>query len=132
MLARSRRDARVKAVRNWGSCRDCRALGLRDDEQPKKQASYYLENYVWMVAKPGIGMLQQQRYARRISRTHHRFQRVTHKHHSNAINLEPLRCIGTLSRSFSPSCKWKPQFDPALALAPCSAASGTSNWMDEL
>jgi hypothetical protein len=26
-----------------------------DDEQRKKQASYYLENYLWMAAKSGIG-----------------------------------------------------------------------------
>jgi hypothetical protein len=29
--------------------------GSRDDEQLKKKASYYLQNYVWMAAKLGIG-----------------------------------------------------------------------------
>jgi hypothetical protein len=38
-----------------GPALDCRASGLTEDEQLKKQASYYLENYVWMAAKPGIG-----------------------------------------------------------------------------
>jgi hypothetical protein len=28
---------------------------LTEDEELKKQANYYLENYVWMAAKPGIG-----------------------------------------------------------------------------
>jgi hypothetical protein len=28
---------------------------LTEDEELKKQASYYLENYVWLAAKPGIG-----------------------------------------------------------------------------
>jgi hypothetical protein len=31
------------------------SLGLTDDEQLRKQAQYYLENYVWLAAKPGIG-----------------------------------------------------------------------------
>jgi hypothetical protein len=38
-----------------GPALDCRASGLTEDEQLKKQANYYLENYVWMAAKPGIG-----------------------------------------------------------------------------
>jgi hypothetical protein len=38
-----------------GPALDCRSSGLTDDEQLKKQANYYLENYVWMAAKPGIG-----------------------------------------------------------------------------
>jgi hypothetical protein len=38
-----------------GPALDCRASGLTDEEQLKKQANYYLENYVWMAAKPGIG-----------------------------------------------------------------------------
>jgi hypothetical protein len=38
-----------------GPALDCRAPGLTEDEQLKKQANYYLENYVWMAAKPGIG-----------------------------------------------------------------------------
>jgi hypothetical protein len=33
-----------------GPALDCRALGFTDDEQLKKQASYYLEDYVWMAA----------------------------------------------------------------------------------
>jgi hypothetical protein len=37
-----------------GPALDCRASGLTEDEQLKKQANYYLENYVWMAAKPGI------------------------------------------------------------------------------
>lgn len=27
---------------------------MTEDEELKKQANYYLENYVWMAAKPGI------------------------------------------------------------------------------
>jgi hypothetical protein len=38
-----------------GPALDCRGSGLTEDEQLKKQANYYLENYVWMAAKPGIG-----------------------------------------------------------------------------
>jgi hypothetical protein len=38
-----------------GPALDCRAPGLTEDEELKKQANYYLENYVWMAAKPGIG-----------------------------------------------------------------------------
>ena len=38
-----------------GPALDRRAPGLTEDEELKKQASYYLENYVWMAAKPGIG-----------------------------------------------------------------------------
>jgi hypothetical protein len=38
-----------------GPALDCRSSGLTEEEQLKKQASYYLENYVWMAAKPGIG-----------------------------------------------------------------------------
>jgi hypothetical protein len=38
-----------------GPALDCRGSGLTEDEQLKKQADYYLENYVWLAAKPGIG-----------------------------------------------------------------------------
>lgn len=38
-----------------GPALDCRGPGLTEDEQLRKQANYYLENYVWMAAKPGIG-----------------------------------------------------------------------------
>lgn len=34
---------------------DRRAPGLTDEEELKKQANYYLANYVWLAAKPGIG-----------------------------------------------------------------------------
>jgi hypothetical protein len=38
-----------------GPALDRRSLGLTEDEELQKQASYYLENYVWLAAKPGIG-----------------------------------------------------------------------------
>jgi hypothetical protein len=38
-----------------GPALDRRAQGLTEDEELKKQANYYLENYVWLAAKPGIG-----------------------------------------------------------------------------
>jgi len=38
-----------------GPAVDRRSQGLTEEEELKKQASYYLENYVWMAAKPGIG-----------------------------------------------------------------------------
>ncbi len=38
-----------------GPALDRRPRGLTEDEELKKQASYYLENYVWLAAKPGIG-----------------------------------------------------------------------------
>ncbi len=38
-----------------GPALDRRPRGLTEDEELKKQANYYLENYVWMAAKPGIG-----------------------------------------------------------------------------
>jgi hypothetical protein len=38
-----------------GPALDCRSQGLTEEEELKKQASYYLENYVWLAAKPGIG-----------------------------------------------------------------------------
>jgi hypothetical protein len=38
-----------------GPALDLRFHGLTDDEQLRKQAIYYLENYVWLAAKPGIG-----------------------------------------------------------------------------
>jgi len=38
-----------------GPALDSRSPGLTEDESLKKQALYYLENYVWMAAKPGIG-----------------------------------------------------------------------------
>jgi hypothetical protein len=38
-----------------GPALDLRAMGLTDDEQLRRQASYYLDNYVWLAAKPGIG-----------------------------------------------------------------------------
>jgi hypothetical protein len=38
-----------------GPALDRRHSGLTDDEELKKQAEYYLANYVWMAAKPGIG-----------------------------------------------------------------------------
>lgn len=38
-----------------GPALDRRQTGLTDDEELKKQAEYYLANYVWMAAKPGIG-----------------------------------------------------------------------------
>jgi hypothetical protein len=38
-----------------GPALDRRSSGLTDDEELKKQANYYLANYVWMAAKPGIG-----------------------------------------------------------------------------
>lgn len=37
-----------------GPSLDRRARGLTDDEELKKQAEYYLANYVWLAAKPGI------------------------------------------------------------------------------
>jgi hypothetical protein len=39
-----------------GPALDRRSPGLTEDEELKKQASYYLANYVWLAAKPGIGM----------------------------------------------------------------------------
>lgn len=38
-----------------GPSLDRRHSGLTDDEELKKQADYYLANYVWLAAKPGIG-----------------------------------------------------------------------------
>jgi hypothetical protein len=38
-----------------GPALDRRGAGLTEDEELKKQANYYLANYVWMAAKPGIG-----------------------------------------------------------------------------
>jgi hypothetical protein len=38
-----------------GPALDRRAQGLTEDEELKQQANYYLENYVWLAAKPGIG-----------------------------------------------------------------------------
>ena len=38
-----------------GPALDRRSQGLTDDEELRKQATYYLENYVWLAAKPGIG-----------------------------------------------------------------------------
>jgi hypothetical protein len=38
-----------------GPALDRRSQGLTEDEELKKQANYYLENYVWLAAKPGIG-----------------------------------------------------------------------------
>jgi hypothetical protein len=38
-----------------GPALDRRAPGLTEDEELKKQANYYLANYVWLAAKPGIG-----------------------------------------------------------------------------
>jgi len=38
-----------------GPALDRRSPGLTEDEELKKQANYYLANYVWLAAKPGIG-----------------------------------------------------------------------------
>ncbi len=38
-----------------GPALDRRAPGLTEDEELRKQANYYLANYVWLAAKPGIG-----------------------------------------------------------------------------
>lgn len=38
-----------------GPALDRRHPGLTDDEELRKQAEYYLTNYVWMAVKPGIG-----------------------------------------------------------------------------
>jgi hypothetical protein len=38
-----------------GPALDRRHAGLTDDEELRKQAVYYLANYVWMAEKPGIG-----------------------------------------------------------------------------
>jgi hypothetical protein len=38
-----------------GPALDRRHAGLTDDEELRKQAEYYLANYVWMAEKPGIG-----------------------------------------------------------------------------
>ncbi len=38
-----------------GPALDRRATGLTEDEELQKQAGYYLSNYVWLAAKPGIG-----------------------------------------------------------------------------
>jgi len=37
-----------------GPALDRHASGLTEDEELKKQAEYYLANYVWLAAKPGI------------------------------------------------------------------------------
>jgi hypothetical protein len=38
-----------------GPALDRRSPGLTEDEELKKLANYYLANYVWLAAKPGIG-----------------------------------------------------------------------------
>ena len=38
-----------------GPALDRRHAGLTEDEELRKQAEYYLANYVWMAEKPGIG-----------------------------------------------------------------------------
>jgi hypothetical protein len=38
-----------------GPALDRHHQGLTDDEELRKQAEYYLANYVWLAAKPGIG-----------------------------------------------------------------------------
>ncbi len=38
-----------------GPALDRRSPGLTEDEELRKQATYYLENYIWLAAKPGIG-----------------------------------------------------------------------------
>ena len=38
-----------------GPALDRRSQGLTEEEELKKQANYYLQNYVWLAAKPGIG-----------------------------------------------------------------------------
>ena len=38
-----------------GPALDRRSSGLTDEEELKKQANYYLANYIWLAAKPGIG-----------------------------------------------------------------------------
>ena len=38
-----------------GPALDRRSQGLTEEEELKKQANYYLANYVWLAAKPGIG-----------------------------------------------------------------------------
>ena len=38
-----------------GPALDRRSQGLTEDEELRTQANYYLENYVWLAAKPGIG-----------------------------------------------------------------------------
>jgi hypothetical protein len=37
-----------------GPALDRRAIGLTEDEELKKETDYYLANYVWLAAKPGI------------------------------------------------------------------------------
>lgn len=38
-----------------GPALDRRSVGLTEEEELKKQANYYLANFVWLAAKPGIG-----------------------------------------------------------------------------
>lgn len=38
-----------------GPALDRRSVGLTEDEELRKEANYYLANYVWLAAKPGIG-----------------------------------------------------------------------------
>jgi len=38
-----------------GPALDRRGVGLTEEEELRKQATYYLDNYVWLAAKPGIG-----------------------------------------------------------------------------
>jgi hypothetical protein len=38
-----------------GPALDRRSSGLTDDEELRNDANYYLANYVWLAAKPGIG-----------------------------------------------------------------------------
>jgi len=38
-----------------GPALDRQWVGLTEDEELRKQANYYLANYVWLAAKPGIG-----------------------------------------------------------------------------
>jgi len=38
-----------------GPALDRRSSGLTEDEELKKEANYYLDNYIWLAAKPGIG-----------------------------------------------------------------------------
>ena len=46
-------DAMVSVA--LGPALDRRHGGLTDEEELRKQSEYYLANYVWMAAKPGIG-----------------------------------------------------------------------------
>jgi hypothetical protein len=94
-----------------GPALDRHGSGLTEEEELKKQADYYLANYVWLAAKPGIGT----NFA---AATFDGYPSLIAEYHATQRDLADIR--GILGLMLTPWGKVVP--------VSCSSDQGTRDW----